>query len=621
MCGVVAAFSKTKNFDKTIIENCLSRISHRGSDAQGYYFDNGVAMAHNRLAIVGNTGQQPLFSQDNSCVAIVNGEFYDYKDIKNKLKLDNYNFYTESDSEIVLPLYQKYGLNENFFKNLNGEFSAILFDKQKNQVIAFRDRFGINPLYYYKTEDSVYFASELKAFTPVDATEWNSNTLNSVLTMQYHSSDSTLLKNVHQVQAGSYLILDLNTMEITEKQYWDMNYQPEDISFEEAQYNLREALHKSVSRRIDVDKPLGVTLSGGIDSSVIYSLASQIANKPLDAFSLSFQNGGRYDELELAKEMCEKYNGNFNPVIVSEMDMLNSIEDATFHSEEVSVNSHLSAKYLLFKAMSDKGIKVSLSGEGADELLLGYPHFKLDMYNNSANQNANSYLSGLQTPDKDFLDTSLIKQKLGFVPKFLEAKYSMGYKLQNFVLNKSYVNEMFDPFADITKCLNIPKMENVYTSSYLWSKICLSNYILVALGDKMEMASTIEGRVPFLDNDVYNAVRNMPTNFKMNKDSVEKYILKETFKNDITSSIYNKQKHPFVAPPLLGWGNTNDGVLVRLMDILNSQSMKNHMFFDVDKIKKMILNINNQSDIEKAKFDPIVMLILTLHYFEKNFIK
>ena len=621
MCGVIAGFSKTKQFNKNTIKSCLDRISHRGQDEKGFYFDNGVAMAHNRLSIVGSSGKQPLFSNDNTCVAIVNGEFYDYKNIKAQLIQENYPFYTESDSEIILPLYQKYGTSESFFKHLQGEFSAILFDKVKNQVIAFRDRFGINPLYYYQTDDSIYFASEIKAFTPLGATEWNKDTLNSVLTMQYHSSESTLIKAVKQVQAGSCITLNLNTMKITENQYWDMNYQPEDISFEDAKYNLREALYNSVKKRIDIDKPLGITLSGGIDSSIIYSLASQISNKPLDAFSIGFHNGGNYDELELAREMCTKYSGNFNPIIVSEMDMLNNLENATFHSEEVSINSHLSAKYLLFKAMADKGIKVSLSGEGADELLLGYPHFKLDIYNNNANQNANSYLSGLQTPDKDFLNTSTIQQKLGFVPKFLEAKYSIGYKLQKNALNDNYINNMYDPFKSIMKCLNIPKMDNIYTSSYLWSKICLSNYILVGLGDKMEMASTIEGRVPFLDDDVYNAVRNMPTDFKMNANSVEKYILKETFKNDITPSIYQKQKHPFIAPPLLNWGNEKDGVLIRLMDILNSQSMNNHQFFDTKKIKKMILNIEKQNDSNKAKFDPIIMLILTLYYFEKNFIK
>jgi len=253
----------------------------------------------------------------------------------------------------------------------------------------------------------------------------------------------------------------------------------------------------------------------------------------------------------------------------------------------------------MFKEMKKAGIRVSLSGEGSDELLLGYPHFKLDLDNSSANIEKNAYLSGLQTPDKESLSTALIQKELGFVPKFLEAKYSMGLKLQNEVLNSEYVSSMYDPIKDILSPLSLPKMDNVYTSSYLWSKICLGNYILVGLGDKMEMASTIEGRVPFLDKRVYEAAKNMPTHFKMSKDSIEKYILKETFKKDITPKIYQKQKHPFVAPPLLGWSGHSgqDTVINRLMDILNSQSMQNHMFFDNNKMKEMIKKSNGKRTI------------------------
>lgn len=455
--------------------------------------------------------------------------------------------------------------------------------------------------------------------------DWASDALNSVLTMQYHSSSTTLLKDVKQVQAGSVLEIDLHTMNINERRYWDMNFQPDNsMSFEEASENLREALTSSVKDRIDVDRQKAITLSGGIDSSIIWGLANQVTDDPLEAFTISFENGGNYDEYEVAKEMCDMYNGSFNPVIVKESDMLSCIEDATYHSEEVSINSHLSAKFLLFKEMKKAGVRVSLSGEGSDELLLGYPHFKLDLDNSVQNIEKNSYLSGLQTPDKESLSTAMIQQELGFVPKFLEAKYSMGLKLQNEVLNADYVNSMYDPIKDILSPLNMPKMDNVYTSSYLWSKICLGNYILVGLGDKMEMASTIEGRVPFLDKRVYDAAKNMPTDFKMNKASIEKYILKETFKKDITPAIYQKQKHPFVAPPLLGWSGENgqDTVLVRLMDILNSQSMQNHKFFDVKKMKVMIERLVKSGDKAlQAKYDPVIMLILTLYYFEKNFIK
>jgi asparagine synthase (glutamine-hydrolysing) len=624
MCGIVAAFSNTKSFSKQLLVDMMNKIEHRGYDDQGFYLENGIGMAHNRLSIVGNKGRQPIVSKENDIVSIVNGEFYGYERIINKCKYEGYQFLTETDSEIVIPLYRKLGLSHDFFNELNGEFAAIIYDKNNHKVIAFRDRFGVNPLYYYVQNNEVYFASEQKAFLAVNKMSWDQKSLNSVLTMQYHSSDSTLLNNVKQVQAGSVLELDLNTMEISERRYWDINYQPDNtMTFDDAKENLRNALTESVKDRLSVDRKKAITLSGGIDSSVIWALANQSSKEPLDAFTISFDSGGNYDECLVAKEMCDMYGGNFNPVIVTESDMLDNIEIATYHSEEVSVNSHLPAKYLLFQEMKKAKIKVSLSGEGADELLLGYPHFKLDLNNSLGNIESNEYLSGLQTPDKNSLDLSYIRKELGFVPKFLEAKYSMGFKLQSEVLNKDYIHSMVDPIKDILRPLSIPKMENVNISSYLWSKICLGNYILVGLGDKMEMASTIEGRVPFLDKRVYEASQNMPTRFKMNEDSVEKYILKETFKNDITPMIYQKQKHPFVAPPLLHWSGKSktDDVVTRLFDILNSSSMQNHSFFDAAKVKVMVERLIKSGDKAlQAKYDPIIMLILTLYYFERNFI-
>jgi asparagine synthase (glutamine-hydrolysing) len=624
MCGIVAAFSRNENFNEDLLTNMLDKISHRGVDDRGFYLNNRVGLGHNRLSIVGNFGKQPLISNNQEIISVVNGEFYGYDKIRQKFKQSGYQFQTQTDSEIIIPLYQKFGTSASFFEELNGEFCAIIYDKLNQKVIAFRDRFGIKPLYYYKTENNIYFSSEQKSFLAINKMEWDSTSLNSVLTMQYHSSDSTLLKNVKQVQSGSFLEIDLKTMEIKENQYWDINFQPDEtLSFEDSKELLRSALSSAVSDRINVDRKKGITLSGGIDSSVIWALANQQSDKPLDAFTISFENGGNYDECIIAEEMCKMYNGNFNPIKVTENDMLANIENATYHSEEVSINSHLPAKYLLFKEMHKQNLKVSLSGEGADELFLGYPHFKLDLNNSMSNVEQNAYLSGLQTPDIESLSIDLIKKELGFVPKFLEAKYSMGLKLQNEVLKSEYIDNMYDPIKDILKPLNIPKMDNVYTSSYLWSKICLSNYILVGLGDKMEMAHTIEGRTPFLDKRVYEVAQKLPTNFKMSKDSVEKYIIKETFKDDITPLIYQKQKHPFVAPPLLSWSSKSgsDNVVSILFDILHSQSMKNHNFFDVKKIEAMIKILIKSNDISlQAKYDPIIMLILTLYYFEKNFI-
>lgn len=619
MCGIVGQVSFNKSINRNFLTQALKMIEHRGYDNRNFKIFNDVSLGHNLLSITGNKTAQPVSNFEETIFAVVNGEFYDYEEVKKEINKLNYK--TDSDSELIIHLYQN-GLLQKYLENgkLNGEFSFIIYDTLKNKVIAGRDSFGIKPLYFYRKHENIYLSSEIKGFLPINNLKFDQQSLYSVLSMQYHDTYNTLFEDVKQIQPGSIIIIDINNKTVFESIYFDQKYSEDSsLTFEEAKERLLMELDNSVQRRLNTKKKIGFCLSGGIDSSSILALGSKyVTNK--DAYTICFRDSDKFNEFEHAKEMAKKYNFNFNSIQVDEQVLIDNMDRAIYHSEQVSINMHMSSKYLLFKKMAEDGVQVSLSGEGADEILFGYPHFKLDLdINNSIDKN--SYLNGIQMPDKDMLDTSMIQKYLGYVPAFMKAKYSIGYKIHKHVISEQFKNHFkeIDPGSHIIRLYDLDKNQNkIFNSSILWSKICLSNYILNALGDKLEMANTIEGRVPFLDRKLFDFLKDLPISYKINNGN-EKFILKEAMKPYISNNIYNKQKHPFVSPPLLDWKN-NKICYDYIMDILHSKIIFESDYFEQNKILNMI-DLIMRKELNPATFDPVIMIILSLYYLEKNFLK
>lgn len=616
MCGIVGGIGpleKTKNFVYLALEKTL----HRGRDMSSVDELDNVVVGHNLLSITGIPTRQPLFDQRREVMAVVNGEFYDYK--KLKARYPQYPFQTHSDSELVVALYESGDLfNALQSGDLNGEFAFFIYDSRIKKAYFGRDSFGIKPLYYRQDSNGLQFSSEIKSFLCESSLSFNEHALYSVLTMQYHNTQETLFEGVQQVQPGTLLELDLLSSKWTERSYFQMSFEENSLSLEENKEQVFSELKKSVARRLDTDKKIGFTLSGGIDSSSILALGSEFTSD-INAYSISFEEGKSYDEYLSAKAMADRYGATFNPVIVDSRQLLDNMESAIYHAEQVSINSHLSSKYLLFKTMSNDGCKVSLSGEGSDEIFFGYPHFKLDIDIESSIAK-NSYLQGLQMPDKDQLDTSAVRERLGFVPNFIKAKYSIGYKTHRHVVDQDFINkhQSFDPALNIINSYCIPKGGPVEQSSFLWGKVCLSNYILNALGDKLEMAHTLEGRVPFLDRKLFDIARSIPLGQKIFEGN-EKYILKEAMKPYITQEIYAKQKHPFIAPPLLAWGSDRYSYDF-IMDIIQSDTIRTSGFFSQAKLEAMVKNIR-EGVLNASSFDPIIMLVLSLYFLDKQFVR
>ena len=597
MCGIVAQFG---NLNKKFIENSLNTIEHRGMTSSNFFINenNNVFVGHQLLSLTGEINSQP-FIKNNSIFA-VNGEFYNYQHIQNTIN----NKKLISDSELIVDVYHYNKFIEYLSNgNLQGEFAGIIIDLNRNKAFLFRDHFGIKPLYYQIENDRISISSEIKSFSLNSKLEFDLDTVFNVLNIQYHHSSKTLFKNIFQVPLHSIIEIDLITLTIQKKSYFDffkdfnINLELKEKDYiEQTQYYLNNAVKKRIS---NTKRKIGLTLSGGIDSSIIFTQAHEYS----EPYTIKFNNGGLFDESLLAKELSDKYDKNLNIIEVNPLDLLKKFEAAIIQSEEVSINLHQAAKFILFEEMQKDGVKISLSGEGSDELFLGYEHFKKDLNINYSN----SYLEGIQSSQQQNLsseDAYYLKNTIGYIPDFLNVKLKIGNEIKNY-LN---INTQFNICHFLNQYTLPSHIDNVYKSSYLWIDMCLSNYILVGLGDKMEMKSNIGGRTPFLDYDLAKFSKTIPINLKIK--NIEKYILRESYKTQLTSSIYKKNKHPFISPPLFSWSNDVTNFIINIIN--NDISQLD--FIDYSKVYHSFINKNLS---ESAFFILWSLSILYKHYIKE----
>jgi len=544
MCGIFGVYSKEKAKEKVV--DGLNILEHRGPDSISFKrIKDNLYLGHRRLHVMGNSdGIQPL--EDDNIIYTVNGEIYDYQDLAKEL---NFKLKWNLDSEIISPLYGKYSLSKSFFNKINGEFAIVIYNKKEDKLHLIRDRFGIKPLYYYKNKDTISWSSEMKAFRALDENiyEFNEKVLYKVFSYQYHNENETLFKNIHQVPPGSIVTIDLNDFDVTTTTYWDF-YKMKDKNCKEG--NLYELLKNAVGRRIKDVNP-AVALSGGIDSTLIYALMKENNIKELNSFSILFKDGNKYNEEESIDQIIDYYKDpnikqNHKNIKVSAKDLLSVFRESIYYGEGTCINLHLPAKYLLFKEIKKSGYKVSLSGEGSDEIFFGYNHFLEAI----GSKSKDDYLKGIHSLDEN--DTSV--NNLPNIPYYLKIKYMNGLKTKT-LLNNEFLKGMDENLIEsITRLEDDESNNNVEKESYSWSKMCLNNYILSTLGDRMEMSHSVEGRIPFLDKEVVKFAENLRLEEKI-FNGIEKYCLKSKFKEILPENVLEKKKHPFISPPVLEWDN------------------------------------------------------------------
>ena len=564
MCGIIAVYDANGAGAIAEVEAGLKTIVHRGPDAQHLWqsADAKICIGHTRLSIIDLAhGDQPLANEDHSIHCVVNGEFYDFERIRAELKGRGHRFRTHSDSEILLHLYEDLGTE--CLRELRGEFAFVLWDARRQLLFAARDRFGIKPLFYSQRGTRLLFASEAKALHAAGVpAEWDEQGfLESFGTI--FSASPTLFRHISLIPPGHYMLA--RGTESSLHKYWDFDFPREaemPAQRPDAEYveEFRAVLDEAVRLRLRADVPVGCYLSGGIDSCSVLALMAKHAAGRVRAFSLSFDHA-LYDEGPIAREMAERAGAEFTMIPVNQTSLASDLEDALWHNENFFINAGSAAKFALSRAVRDAGYKVVLTGEGSDEILAGYAFFRQDLLRHGGGQGGEAALEklratnvasgGLMFANSSVAPIPAYVERIGYFPTFLEARKA-GFDRFHSLLNIEYdTNELLTRLLDrVDVAGQLDGRHVVNKSLYLGNKSVLPGYILTALGDRVEMAHSIEARLPFLDHHVVEYTRQLPVNLKI-RDTTEKFVLREAMKPDLTETVYQRQKHPFLSPPAL----------------------------------------------------------------------
>jgi asparagine synthase (glutamine-hydrolysing) len=638
MCGIVGMFSRRDPISPAVIRRATQSLHHRGPDGQRQWIaaDGRVALGHARLSIIDlATGDQPLASEDARTRIVVNGEFYGYETIRQELEQRGHRFRTRSDSEIALHLYEDLGAQ--CLHRLRGEFALVLWDERNRTFFAARDRFGIKPLFYAFHGETLYLASEVKAlFAAGVPRRWDAESVSHSVEFGGHQV-RTLFDGIFQVPPGHYLLATDRHLQLV--QYWDFDYPKADrsaVQRPQAEYvnEFRQVLEEAVRLRLRADVPVACYLSGGLDSCAILGLAARHHPDPIRAFTLTFDRS-EYDEEKEAKEMAQKVGAEFCPIHIRQDDLADHFADAILQSETFCFNAHGVAKYLLSRAVRDAGYKVVLTGEGSDEILGGYPHFRRDMllYNREG-QNASEVQSllqdlerlnpvsrGLMLPHGEARPLDNVKRLLGFVPSWIEAFSARSMKMQA-LLAGDYSATYGQPdsyhalFSGIDVRGQLTGRDPVHQSLYLWSKTMLPGYILAMLGDRMEMAHSVEGRVPFLDHHVVELIRSQPVTQKIH-GMTEKYVLREAVRDVITDTVYRRQKHPFLSPPATL--NPKEKLSAFMQDTLRGPVLADIPFFNQKKVIGLLDSLHTMDEGSRIANDQVLMSVVSACVLQDRF--
>ena len=604
MCGIFAAMTR-RGLMPERRDAALRSLQHRGPDGSGSWTsrDGRWTLGHTRLSIIGlNNGEQPMTSPDGAVHLVVNGEFYGYREIRDRLRASGYRFSTESDSEIALHLYDERGMQAA--SELRGEFAVIIADERQQAMIAIRDRFGIKPLYYSVVNGEVFFASEIKALLAMGVpAAWDVEGATGGIG---RSHEKTEFAGISTVPPGCYAIARYGAVRIYP--YWDWEIptaeqmRRDTRSEAEVIQDFRVALLDSVRQRLVADVEVASYLSGGIDSCAVLGLAQRSTDRPIRAFTLTFENP-LYDEARVAEAQARHVGASYHPIPITGREIADAYADAVWHSETQMFNGHGVAKYLLSRAVRDAGIKVVFTGEGADEMLGGYPYYRVDALNDDPSLSAAAkaalldQMLGANPATRAFMmptqvgnpEMQAIERRLGWLPATLNASAAMIAGMAP--LFRDDVATRLEGYRPLASALDrLPLAQRVTGRDrlnqmlYVNSKTVLPNFILNYLADRMEMAHSIEGRVPFLDHRVAEAAARVPVNMKV-KGIREKHVLREATKDVLIPEVYDRQKHPFTTPPTR---NPNDPMLAFYRDTFASRAAQDQPIYDMTRVRAVL---------------------------------
>lgn len=597
MCGIVGQFSideKTNLLSKTEeLSKMLESMIHRGPDGEGKYESKNLIMGMRRLSILDlDNGFQPIFNEDKSIVVVFNGEIYNYIEIKDELLKKGHKFYTSSDTEVLVHLYEEYG--EDFSSYLNGMFSYTLFDIKNNVLIVSRDRVGEKPLYYSIMNDIFYFSSEIKSLLLCSdiKCEANKDSINDMLTFNYVPYPNTAFKNIYRLEPGKSIIIKNN--KISKKTYWEIPkksiYNNNFENFE----TLDSLISNSVEIRMRSDVEVGAFLSGGIDSTIVTKYMREKTEDSFKTFSIGFTEE-IYNELDYAKKVSETYNTNHIYKIVNQDDFLEQLVNSIWFCENPHGDVSFAPTFILSE-LASKYLKVVLTGDGGDEIFGGYDKYLDFIYNQELdiNENFKNYfnkISVFNILEKESILSKEFKSDLIEIDSFkkIEEKY-IG------IHNSDFINKIM-----------------YFDSDYL-----LEGNNLVK-PDRMGMANSIEGRYPLLDYRIIEMMFNIDSSKKI-YNGEKKYLLKNILSKDFDDDFIKRKKQMFTVP--IGEWFKDKEFIDKINPIICSEKFKNRGIFNYDRVLKMIQSHQNSEENYTRQLRAILVVELWYRiYIDNKFTK
>lgn len=565
MCGINGIALSTRSgrsLDRSVLERMRDVITHRGPDDVGIFIDGGVGLGHRRLSIVDvASGHQPMTNEDDSLHITYNGEIYNHSDYRDELESGGHVYRTHCDTETILHLYEEHGAAAVNY--LRGMFAFAIWDAKRRELFIARDRLGVKPLYYFHAGDgSLYFGSEIKTLFETGAItpEINFAALPDYLANHATSGEETLYSGIKRLLPGHTLLWRDGKLEV--KKYWDVSFtKTEDRGRSDKDYVAEwyELFRTSVRLRLMADVPLGMFLSGGIDSSAIAAVMSGMVDEPIKTFSVAFAER-EANELAYARIVAEAYKTNHHEVVVSPEEFFNALPRLVWHEDEPLAHPSSVALYFV-SLLASQHVKVVLTGEGSDELLAGYGRYRKTMLNLSLGKRYRSLTpsivrgavrSGIQGLPASKMRQKLLRSFLGVAPD-IESIYFDNFAVFPLAMQADLLtNETLeriggiDPYAGVRAALDETNAESLL-DRLLYADIKTYLHELLMKQDQMSMATSVESRVPFLDHKLVEFTCGLPERLKL-RGGTTKYILRESLKGVLPEAILSRAKMGFPVP-------------------------------------------------------------------------
>jgi len=608
MCGIAGIFNfqSSQSISLTLLKRMMNALHHRGPDEKGIYLDDRVGLVNDRLSIIDlSSGTQPIHNEDQTLWIVYNGEVFNYPELRVDLKKRGHRFYTQTDTEVILHLYEEKGadcLNE-----LNGQFVFAIWDTKKQNLFLARDRVGIRPLYYTILNGMLLFGSEIKAILMCDQVkrEIDPIALEQIFTFWTTLDGSTAFKDIRELPPGH--CLTAADGKVIERKYWEIPFYPESKLINWPAKNIsreiEELLYDSIRLRLRSDVPVGTYLSGGLDSSIVTMLVKKHFNPNVQTFGIRFDEP-EYDEGEYQKKMVAFLNVHHHEVITSNAKIAEALPGVILHCEKPLLRTAPVPLYLLSEKVNKVGLKVVLTGEGADEVFGGYNIFREAKVRRFWARQPNSQMRPLlisRLYPYIFNDPRQRLMMQSFFAQGLEDTndpfYSHRIRWNNAEKIKTFFSDdlkhtigRYDGTVLLRESLpaDYEKWNGLSKAQYLEMKLFMSNYLLAQQGDRVAMAHSLEIRLPFLDHRILEFMGKVPPKWKI-RGLTEKYILRKTYENELPEDIVHREKHPYRAPVKQSLLHEKSSGYVK--DMLSESTLKKASLFDPGKVAKLIAKL------------------------------